>query len=72
MPEMPRKTESIQVRVTPETKEKAREVFERHGLTISAAVSLFIHQALMVDGLPFRTDDQSESASGQEQKFSSN
>lgn len=72
MPEMPRKTESIQVRVTPETKEKAREVFERHGLAISAAVSLFIHQALMVDGLPFRTDDQSESASGQEQKFRSN
>ena len=72
MPEMPRKTESIQVRVTPETKEKAREVFERHGLTLSAAVSLFIHQALMVDGLPFRTDDQSESASGQEQKFRSN
>ena len=72
MPEMPRKTESIQVRVTPETKEKAREVFERHGLTISAAVSLVIHQALMVDGLPFRTDDQSESASGQEQKFRSN
>lgn len=28
MPEMPKKTESIQVRVTPETKEKAREVFE--------------------------------------------
>ena len=46
MPEMPRKTESIQGRVTPETKEKAREVFERHGLTLSAAVTMFIHQAL--------------------------
>lgn len=72
MPETPKKTESIQVRVTPETKEKAREVFERQGLTLSAAVSLFIHQALLVDGLPFRTDDQPGSAPGQEQKLRSN
>ena len=72
MPEMPKKTESIQVRVTPETKEKAREVFERHGLTISAAVTMFIHQALLVDGLPFRTDDQPESVSEQERKMKSN
>lgn len=72
MPEMPRKTESIQVRVTPETKEKAREVFERHGLTLSAAVTMFIHQALLVDGLPFRTDDQSESVLKAEHKANSN
>ncbi len=72
MPEMPKKTESIQVRVTPETKEKAREVFERNGLTISAAVTMFIHQALLVDGLPFRTDDQPEPDSGHERKLRSN
>lgn len=72
MPEMPRKTESIQVRVTPETKEKAREVFERHGLTLSAAVTMFIHQALLVDGLPFRTDDQPESVLKAEHKSNSN
>lgn len=72
MPEMPRKTESIQVRVTPETKEKAREVFERHGLTLSAAVTMFIHQALLVDGLPFRTDEQPKPALKTDQKIRSN
>lgn len=72
MPEMPRKTESIQVRVTPETKEKAREVFERHGLTLSAAVTMFIHQALLVDGLPFRTDEQLKAALKTDQKIRSN
>lgn len=47
------KTEEIRIRITPEEKQQARELFERCGLTISSAVTMFIRQSLINDGLPF-------------------
>ena len=47
------KTDEIRIRITPEEKQQAKELFERCGLTISSAVTMFIKQSLLKDGLPF-------------------
>jgi len=47
------KTTRLQIRIAPEEKARAEELFERLGLTTSGAVSLFIKQSLRVGGLPF-------------------
>lgn len=47
------KTEELRVRIAPEDKEKAKEVFAQCGLTPSAAVTMFIRQSILVGGLPF-------------------
>lgn len=60
------KTEEIRVRVTPEEKEKAKALFERCGLTTSAAVTMFIRQSLQADGLPFVVE--AKTASGKMRK----
>lgn len=51
------KTEQIQVRVTPEDKQQAKELFERYGLTTSAAINLFIKRSLLENRLPFNFDE---------------
>jgi len=48
------KTEELRVRIAPEDKEKAKEVFAQCGLTPSAAVTMFIRQSILVGGLPFQ------------------
>ena len=52
------KTEEIRVRVTPEDKRQVKELFERNGLTTSAAISMFIRQCLIIGGLPFQVEDR--------------
>lgn len=60
------KTDEIRVRIKPEEKQKAKELFERNGLTISTAVTMFIRQALIADGLPFKSESSVSSVkSGQ-------
>lgn len=51
------KTDEIRVRVVPEDKQQAKEIFERYGLTLSGAVSMFIRQAIIADGLPFNNEN---------------
>lgn len=47
------KTTSITIRLEPELKHKVEDLYKRQGLSISNAVSMFLHQSLLVDGLPF-------------------
>ena len=47
------KTDNIRVRIEPEVKAKAVDLFDSCGLDISSAITLFIHQSLKTGGLPF-------------------
>lgn len=47
------KTSVLAVRIDPDVKEKAEQLYASFGLNLSDAVSMFIHQSLLVKGLPF-------------------
>jgi DNA-damage-inducible protein J len=47
------KTASLNIRIDPETKSGAERLFSRFGITLTDAVNMFLHQSLMVGGLPF-------------------
>jgi len=47
------KAANIYVRVKPEIKEQAEQVFDSFGMTVSEAVNIFLHKAIMVGGIPF-------------------
>lgn len=47
------KVANIYVRVKPEIKEQAEQVFDNFGMTVSEAVNIFLHKAIMVGGIPF-------------------
>ena len=46
-------TETIRVRVEPEIKREAEEVFEALGLSATEAITLFYRQVALCQGLPF-------------------
>ena len=47
------KTASLNIRIDPKTKSGAEQLFSRFGITVTDAVNMFLHQALIVGGLPF-------------------
>jgi DNA-damage-inducible protein J len=47
------KTASLNIRIDPETKHGAESLFSQFGITVTDAVNIFLHQSLMVGGLPF-------------------
>ena len=47
------KTSVLAVRIDPDIMEKAEHLYASFGLNLSDAVSMFIHQSLLVKGLPF-------------------
>lgn len=47
------KTTNLNIRIDPDTKTGAEKLFSRFGITISDAVNIFLHQSLIVGGLPF-------------------
>lgn len=47
------KTANINIRIDPETKAGAEQLFAKFGITLTDAVNIFLHQSLMVGGLPF-------------------
>ncbi len=47
------KTELIHIRIEPEVKEKSEIILKKLGLNTSYAVSMFLNQIIMRDGLPF-------------------
>lgn len=47
------KTANINVRMEPRVKEEAEELFAVFGMTVSDAINIFLHQSLLVGGLPF-------------------
>ena len=47
------KTANINVRIEPEVKANAEQLFANFGITVTDAINIFLHQSLMVGGLPF-------------------
>ena len=47
------KTKNLNIRIDPQTKQGAEQLFSAFGITISDAVNIFLRQSLMVGGLPF-------------------
>ncbi|RRD91980.1 type II toxin-antitoxin system RelB/DinJ family antitoxin [Clostridiales bacterium COT073_COT-073] len=47
------RTSNIYVRVEPDIKEQAEVVLEKLGIPMSNAVSIFLRQVIMQNGLPF-------------------
>jgi len=47
------KTADLHIRIDPETKSGAEKLFSAFGITISDAINMFLHQSILVGGLPF-------------------
>jgi len=47
------KSANLNIRIDPETKQNVELLFKNFGITVSDAVNIFLHQSLMVGGLPF-------------------
>lgn len=47
------RTSNIYIRIEPEVKEKAEAVLDKLGIPMSNAVSIFLRQVVMQNGLPF-------------------
>ncbi|GHV86820.1 addiction module antitoxin RelB [Spirochaetia bacterium] len=47
------KTANLNIRIDPQTKQGAEQLFSNFGITISDAVTIFLKQSIMVGGLPF-------------------
>jgi DNA-damage-inducible protein J len=47
------KTANINVRVEPNLKARVETIFSCYGMTVAQAVDIFLHKALLENGLPF-------------------
>ena len=47
------KTANITIRIDPETKTSAERLFSSFGITITDAISIFLHKSIMEGGIPF-------------------
>lgn len=47
------KTASLNIRIDPETKKSAEELFSHLGITVTDAINMFLRQSLLNGGLPF-------------------
>jgi len=47
------KTTNLNIRIDPELKNSAEQLYESFGITISDAVTIFLNKSLMENGLPF-------------------
>ena len=47
------KSANLYIRVDPQTKKDAEELFKNFGITISDAVTIFLRQSIMAGGMPF-------------------
>ena len=47
------RTANINIRTEPETKSGAEQLFASFGISVSDAINIFLHESLMVGGLPF-------------------
>ncbi|MBO4242189.1 MAG: type II toxin-antitoxin system RelB/DinJ family antitoxin [Clostridiales bacterium] len=50
---MANKTANFNLRMDPEVKKNAEELFSSFGMTMADAVNIFIYKSLLVGGLPF-------------------
>ena len=47
------KTANITIRIDPETKANAKQLFSSFGITVTDAISIFLHKSIMEGRLPF-------------------
>ncbi|MDR2574397.1 MAG: type II toxin-antitoxin system RelB/DinJ family antitoxin [Desulfovibrio sp.] len=47
------KTANLNIRIDPDTKAEAEQLFSSFGITVTDAVNIFLRQSLMIGGLPF-------------------
>jgi DNA-damage-inducible protein J len=47
------KSANLHIRIDPETKTSAEQLFSQFGITVTDAVNMFLRQSLLVGGLPF-------------------
>lgn len=47
------KTDTLHIRVEPNVKQKAEEILHDLGLSITEAISVFLNQIILNDGIPF-------------------
>ena len=47
------KTANINIRIDPETKSSAEELFSSFGITVTDAIIIFLRKSIMEGGLPF-------------------
>lgn len=47
------KTANLNIRIDPDIKEQAEQLFSRFGITTTDAVNIFLHQCLNFGGIPF-------------------
>ncbi|MEG1157596.1 MAG: type II toxin-antitoxin system RelB/DinJ family antitoxin [Clostridia bacterium] len=47
------KTATFQMRINPQVKDKAEQIFANCGLTLTDAINVFLQQSMNVEGLPF-------------------
>jgi len=53
MPANAPRTATFQMRINPDVKQKAEDLFATYGLTLTDAVNVFLQQSLNSEGLPF-------------------
>ncbi len=47
------KTANINVRIEPDVKANVEALYANFGITVTDAINMFLHQSIMVGGLPF-------------------
>ena len=56
------KTSTFQMRINPEIKNQAEQLFQNCGMTLTDAINVFIQQALNAGGMPFIVTQNSREA----------
>ena len=56
------KTATFQMRINPEIKRQAENIFSQCGMTLTDAINIFIQQSINAEGLPFLITKNSKSA----------
>ena len=51
-----KKNELIHIRIEPSVKEKSEDIFNKLGINMSYAVSLFLNQVILKNGFPFNVE----------------
>lgn len=54
------KTTTFQMRMNPEIKQRAEQLYANYGLNLTDAINIFIQQSLNVEGLPFLLSPENE------------
>lgn len=65
------KTDLIHIRINPETKMAAEKIFDKLGINTSYAISLFLNQVIMREGLPFSVEITNHDSLTEAERFAS-